>query len=604
MTKLELKVRIPFFGEQAIYLHKESKECYQILKDLREIDRLEKKVMHLGIIHEIGDVPSFGRWVHIATMLTLIEEIKRVGSSEALGFGFNSEVSLLNGVKFTSAEEFLKCWAMLYSIGHFVGTFTSEHALLRSIIHEKDEFIRSLTENVDDSSVKEAFKKIVEREEIFGVFKLFTTLKIINKLNNDKFIELAKMNLLEDQYLEKIEDLTQRTKLENLLSLFKFIRKLSFTILDGYFSQNCVLVNHYYFLLNIDKILQQKPYNQLLDSLNMFYTQTIYQSPENMFYHHEFARIIENEVFSKHSKSWNSLIQKIIENEIDKEIEKVIEENIDRIRENKQEHFGRVILQSIDYPVSTEKKIFSDISGGIIWNIPAKYYEVDFYLTISTLDDTLRILRAVKEVYIKSKATEKIQNFEEIAKNILINTLKIRLPEYEFVCDKRKFGFYSVLFSKDDLDNVIELINKRIGEGQIDSSTRTELVTSKDILRDIVSKGESNDIFIFSPNIISKKNNDNKAQCDFLLMSYSSSTNDLTIHVSEIKKACSRGEFTKEQIQKYLMHILGLYERSEDLASKLKDQRNLDEKIDDITHLRGDLSGNKVLLSIEYTILS
>lgn len=572
-------------------------------KGLGRDNRLEKKVMHLGIIHEIGDVPSFGRCVHIATMLTLIKEIKRVGSSEALGFGFTSPVSLLNDVEFTSAEEFLKCWTMLYSIGHLVGTFTSEHALLRSIIHEKDEFIRSLTENVDDASVKEAFKKIVKREEIFRVFKLFTTLKIINKLNNDKFIELTKMNLLEDQYLERIEDATQRTKLENLLSLFKFIRKLSFTILDGYFSQNCVLVNHYYFLLNIDKILQQKPYNQLLDSLNSFYTQTIYQSPENMFYHHEFARIIENEVFSKYSESWNGLIQKIIENEIDEEIKKAIEENIDKVRENKQEHFGRVILQSIDNPVSTEKEVFSDISGGIIWNIPAKYYEVDFYLTISTLDDILRILRAVEKVYIRSKATEKIQNFEEIAKNILINTLKIRLPGYEFVCDKRKFGFYSILFIRDDLDNAIWLIDKRIEEGQVDSSTRIELETSKEILEEIVSKDKSGNIFIFSPNLISRKNSNDKAQCDFLLMSYSSLTSDLTIYVSEIKKARSKGKFNKDQIQKYLMHILGLNESlSDDLASKLKDLGCLDEKIDDKIHLRGDLSGNRVLLELNLNI--
>ena len=363
----QLIVRIPLFGEQTIHLRDESKHCYQVLKGLGEIERLENRVMHLGIIHEIGDVPSFGRWVHIATMLTLIEEIKkRVVCSEILGFGFTSPVSLLNDVKFSSAEEFLKSWTMLYSIGHLVGTFTSEHALLRSIIPEKEEFIQSLIAEIDDPMVKGVFQRIVAKEEIFRIFKLFTTLKIINKFNNDKFIELVKINLLEEQYLEKIEDPTQRAKLENLLSLFKFIRKLSFTILDGYFSQNCVLVNHYYFLLNIDKILRQKPYDQLLDNLNLFYTQTIYQSPENMFYHHEFARVIENDVFSNYSKSWDILIDEIIENKIDAKIEKAIEDNINRIRENKQKHFGRIILKSIDYPVSAEKDVFSDISGGII----------------------------------------------------------------------------------------------------------------------------------------------------------------------------------------------------------------------------------------------
>jgi len=202
-------------------------------------------------------------------------------------------------------------------------------------------------------------------------------------------------------------------------------------------------------------------------------------------------------------------------------------------------------------------------------------------------------------VYERSKAEEKIRNFEEIAKNILISTLKIRLPEYEFICDSRKFSFYSVLFDKNNLDKVIELINKRIEEQQMDTSTEKELETSIEVLREIVIKDENNSIFIFSPNIIARKNNEDKAQCDFLLMSYSSLINNLTIHVSEIKKARSKGSFRREQIQKYMMHILGLDESlSESLTSKLKDQGSLDEKINDKTYLRGDLSGNRVLLEL------
>ena len=166
---------------------------------------------------------------------------------------------------------------------------------------------------------------------------------------------MAKLNLLEEKYIEQIEDVTQREKIWNLLAFFKFIRKLSFTILDGYFSQNCVLLNHYFFLLNLDKILHNQEYNQLLDDIGLFYTRTIYQSPENMYYHHEFAKTIEKEVFSTYS-NLEELIQQCINNQIDEEIENTIHKASKRIKNNELPHFGRILLRNIRKPVSIEKK--------------------------------------------------------------------------------------------------------------------------------------------------------------------------------------------------------------------------------------------------------
>ena len=139
---MEIEVRIPLFGKQKISLREESEKLYDLLKEKKEIDRLETEVMHLGIIHELGETPSFGRWVHIQTMLFLIEEIRKSIDSnpkirEQLGFKFGTKVKLANGIEFSSAEELLKCWAMLYSIGHMVGTFTTEHALLKHILLHK-----------------------------------------------------------------------------------------------------------------------------------------------------------------------------------------------------------------------------------------------------------------------------------------------------------------------------------------------------------------------------------------------------------------------------------------------------------------------------------
>ena len=56
-----LELRIPLLGKQRISLKNESEKCYKKLEKLGEKERLENKIMHLGILHNIGDIPSFGR---------------------------------------------------------------------------------------------------------------------------------------------------------------------------------------------------------------------------------------------------------------------------------------------------------------------------------------------------------------------------------------------------------------------------------------------------------------------------------------------------------------------------------------------------------------
>ncbi|MDI9610296.1 MAG: hypothetical protein QFX36_03100 [Archaeoglobales archaeon] len=598
-----LEERIPLFGELTIDLNEESKTCYKKLMEHKEIDRLKEKVMHLGILHEIGDVPSFGRWVHVVNMLNIIEVVKKTANTETLGFGNKSKVKLLNDAVFSSAEEFLKCWTMLYSIGHFVGTFTSEHAFLKSIIQNKKEFANCLNSRIDELSIKDTLQEIITKERVFSIFKIFTTFKILNIFNNNnKFVELAKLNLLEDSYLKSVNDARQRTKLWNLLYFFKLVRKLSFTILDGYFSHNCVVANHYYFLLHIDKILKERQYDQLLNNLNLFYTQTIYQSPEKMFYHHEFAKAIKEEVFDK-EKAWDKLINDILNNEIDDKIRNTIEANRSKIKEKKVKHVGRITLKCIDKPVSLEEEIFKEISGGIIWNVPGKYYEVDFYSSnsVSSFKEILDILKSVKKIYDSVNNSEgTINNFEEVSKNILLNILKLIASESEFECDNRRFGFYSRLFDKSKLDKVLGLIEKLKDDKKMDESVKNEIETSKELLEEIVNDevNKDYDTFIFAPNLISRKAN-SESECDFLLLAYSEPKKELKLHISEIKKSSGRYRFNKKQIQKLLVQFLGIDKKtSRSLSNELKKNKKFKRDIDNSINLEGNIESNRLLLKM------
>ena len=184
-----IDVRVPLFGQQTIKLYKMSKYVLNKLYN-NEIKRLDDKVMHLGILREIGDVPKFSRWNHITTMLILIEKLSELQkSSENIGLLQSLDISLKSKVKllkseFSSVEDLLKCWAILYSIGHFVGTFTAEHALLKYIIKQNggyaflEELKNKLNTYIDDeemvSDIVEEFKRIIiDEEDVFKFFKIF-----------------------------------------------------------------------------------------------------------------------------------------------------------------------------------------------------------------------------------------------------------------------------------------------------------------------------------------------------------------------------------------------------------------------------------------------
>ncbi|HDN73834.1 MAG TPA: hypothetical protein ENG16_02265, partial [Archaeoglobus sp.] len=476
-----INVRIPLFGQQTVKLYKMAKYVYDRLEDeergVREVTRLKNEVMHLGILHEIGDVPKFSRWNHITTMLILIEKLSDlqkssgdIGLLQSLDISFTSNAKLKNSKDLkVSVEDLLKSWTILYSIGHFVGTFTTEHALLKYIIKQDDEdaFIEELKNKLDtymnnkemvSDIVKEFERIIIKEEDVFKFFKIFTTLKVLNLFNSrddmDKgVVELAVFNLLGDEYLFKFRNLDQRKKLENIRELFKLVRQVSYLILDGYFSQNFVNVNPHWLILNVDVMFRDKSYRDLLDNLNVFYTKTIYQSPENMYYHHKLVQKIEREVFQKkYGKRWGELISHIIDNRLDDEILETIEDSTNLIAE-RPKHFARIISSELPKPVTLENNLFGDLDGGIIKNVSADHYEIDIYLEPKCTDDIFKICRVVFELYSRTMERADVQSliegFEEVGEKLVISTLNIFKTSDEginYKCTKRKLGYSSIIF--------------------------------------------------------------------------------------------------------------------------------------------------------------
>jgi len=578
-----INVRVPLFGQQTIKLYKMSKYVFNKLYD-NEIKRLNDKVMHLGILHEIGDVPKFSRWNHITTMLILIEKLSELHKSsedmgllQSLDISFKSKVKLLKS-EFSSVEDLLKCWAILYSIGHFVGTFTAEHALLKYVIKQnggyafREELKNRLNTYIDDeeivSDIVEEFKRIIDEEDVFKFFKIFTTLKALNLFNSgddmDKsVIELAVFNLLGDEYLLKIRNLDQRKKLENIRELFKLVRQISYLILDGYFSQNFVNVNPHWLILNVDVMFRDESYRDLMNNLNIFYTKTIYQSPENMYYHHKLVQKIETEVFQKHGERRSELLNKIINNNLDDEILKTIENSTDLITECPK-HFARIISSELSKPVTLENSLFGDLDGGIIKNISANHYEIDIYFEPKCIDDIFKVCRVVFELYSRTMERTDIQNliegFEEVGEKLVISTLNIFKTsdeEINYKCSKRKLGYSSIVICQENKQKLIEHIKSIISDigNRVTKGDRNELNKSINLIEKIVSdEKEDKVLYIYVPEIEALSSEKKViAECDFMLAKYNLTTSDITLHVAEIK---SSGDFDKDQLERNLEYFL------------------------------------------------
>jgi len=340
MTKepYKLYVRVPVFGDGEIELYNESKIVYNKFRD--EIDRL-RKIPHLGILHYFSGIPKYSRYDHVMLMLLLIRQIS---NNKSTNISLKNELKI-EDVKFSSIEEFLKSLAMLYPTGHLQMTFTSEHAFLRFLTknNKTDEFIEAISKKVkniygDNSKfgnrIIENFKNIVETGSAYKLSKIFTAIKILEKIDNKdnedfkKMLIILNIFILRNDYIESVAKTPgQSEKLKKTMDYFKTIRDLAFLILDGTISQHVLNLSPYSVTIHLDKFVSENPYKYLLKDIKKFYDDTIYMSDEGQYYHYRVSNIIENNVFEK-EKPLDEIINEIIDNNYDNKIKSTIQKEI------------------------------------------------------------------------------------------------------------------------------------------------------------------------------------------------------------------------------------------------------------------------------------
>jgi len=281
MDKKIIYQRLPIFGEIEIHLKNESDKIYEFFEeDLNRLSKLDQ----LGILHSFLNIPEYKKSDYMLTMTYLIG--RAVLYNKNNNFIFENEVKLSGNDKkanFSSAEEFLKSWALLYSIGHLPMTFATEHSFMRFLCKNdnKTKFIKIIKKTLldsefdfkkdDDKDLLKYIEFLIENERYMEIYKVFTLLKILNNTNlknssyyYPKIKELAKITVLRRIYSKHL-NLERKIKLEKIIDYFEIIRKLTFTILDGSISQSHLNLNYFIIFENLDAFMEREDYQTLLD---------------------------------------------------------------------------------------------------------------------------------------------------------------------------------------------------------------------------------------------------------------------------------------------------------------------------------------------------
>lgn len=419
--------RVPIFGDIEVNIKNESSKAFSVFSD--EIDRL-KEINQLGILHDFLNIPPYRKYDYIITMIYLSQMASRYSQNSELRF--DKKVKLADKIYFSSSEEMLKCWCLLYSIGHAKTTFAGEHAFMKCIPENKEEVIEYIKNKLDldikneiDKRLLSKIKIIINRERYMEIYKIFTILKIKdndklakNNYYGPKFLELAKIMILKDDYLELLE-LERRKKIEKIINYFEVIRKLTFTILDGSISQNHLNINYFAVFEDLDDFMESQNYQQLLNDINKFYTSDIFNSPESSYYHYRCVFNIES-IYKKYNIL--KLIEKIVKNDsilenrvtgdikklkksIDDKNEPIDETNKQFIKSEIKDHF-RINFNFTDIrtPVTLECNSFKldGIFGGVLFNLSKSIYEIDIYPTSENSDKIIteyNILNIINSLY-------------------------------------------------------------------------------------------------------------------------------------------------------------------------------------------------------------
>ncbi len=211
------------------------KILYDFLDEVGEIDRL-KNLDHLGIVREVIDGARHSRFDYIALIFALIDQWNQKVDEIHAFSEVNVEPEPEQEVK---GKDLIKCWALLFNIGHLEWTFFTERILLE-VLREK-KLHTKLIESIEDEKIERIAEEIFELRDHNHLYQILAYLrfKCLYKKNRDKMDEnwFERYKWMFKKYIvDDFSDKVKESNLPYLKSLYRTVRNIAFLLLDSFYT--------------------------------------------------------------------------------------------------------------------------------------------------------------------------------------------------------------------------------------------------------------------------------------------------------------------------------------------------------------------------------
>jgi len=271
---------------------------YDFLDGIGEIDRL-KNLDHLGDVREVIDGARHSRFDYIALIFALIDSwVQKVKEIHAFSeVKVEPEIKEEEKVK-VSGKDLIKCWALLFNIGHLEWTFFTERILLE-VLHEKNLHTK-LIESIEDEKIERIAEEIFELRDHNHLYQILAYLrfKCLYKKYRDKMDEnwFERYKWMFRKYI--VDDFSDKVNESNIIylkSLYRTVRKIAFLLLDSFYTpsgfnlspvllfDNPELIHSIVFdeteISNTLKFLNRQLYKSVYLNEKVLATQSLYYRP-------------------------------------------------------------------------------------------------------------------------------------------------------------------------------------------------------------------------------------------------------------------------------------------------------------------------------------
>ena len=385
------------------------KILYDFLDEVGEIDRL-KNLDHLGIVREVIDGARHSRFDYIALIFALIDNWAQKVEEIHVYSKVNVEPEPEQGEE-VKGKDLIKCWALLFNIGHLEWTFFTERIVLE-VLREK-KLHTKLIEGIEDKEIKEKAEEIFEFNDYNHFYQILAYLrfkclyeKFRNKIDE---IWFKRYEWMFKKYI--VDDFSDEVKESNtiyLKALYRNVRKIAFLLLDSFYTPSGLNLSPVLLFNNLELIRSIIFDETEISNTLKFLNRQLYKS----VYLNEKVLAIQSLYYDRLKKKLSSKVENL-ENEenVCKFIEEIYEKlNIQEIRKDNRKRKSEYVpvmrfefegddlneqLKEELYKLPLVEKNSNSNCYKVAWKTPLNFYVIQY----NSKPDRRSITTAFKESF-------------------------------------------------------------------------------------------------------------------------------------------------------------------------------------------------------------